>query len=76
VGGPSFLGNLEEGLSTGDFELDEGALGMGHRSLKGLRGGGPQGGPLKDEVFERHANALWAGLPFGEPGGGLVYQGL
>jgi len=35
------LGNLEEGLSTGNFERwMEGALGMEHLSLKRLCGGG------------------------------------
>jgi len=35
------LGNLEEGLSTGDFERRmKGALGMGLLPLKRLRGGG------------------------------------
>ena len=35
------MGNMEEGLSTGDFERRmKGALGMGLLSLKRLRGGG------------------------------------
>jgi len=38
------LGNLEEGLSTGDFESwMKRALGMGHLSLKRLCGGGLRG---------------------------------
>jgi hypothetical protein len=38
------LGNLEEGLSTRDFDRwTKGALGMEGLSLKRLRGGGPQG---------------------------------
>jgi hypothetical protein len=39
---------------------------MGYRSLRGLRIGSLREGSLpwnlKDEVFERYANALWAGL--------------
>jgi hypothetical protein len=40
----------------------------------GASGRAPLPGNLKDEVFERYANALWAALslyrgPFGEPGG-------
>ena len=37
--GAPFLGNLEEGSSTGDFERMKGALGMGLLSLTRLRGG-------------------------------------
>jgi hypothetical protein len=40
---------------------------MGYRSLKRLSeeasGRAPLPGNLKDEVFERYANALWASLP-------------
>ena len=40
------MGNLEEGLSTGDFESwMKRALGMGHLSLKRLCGGGLRGAP-------------------------------
>jgi hypothetical protein len=73
------LGNLEEGPSTEDFESwMKGLWGCGivltRGSGEGASGRAPLPGNLKDEVFERYANALWAGLPligalFGEPGG-------
>jgi hypothetical protein len=62
----------------GLWELDERALGMGYRCRKRLRRGGlGEGslpGNLKDEVFEKYANVLQAGLhlyrgPFGQPRG-------
>ena len=68
--GAVFLGNLEEGSSTEDFERRmKGALGMGLLSLIRLRGG-PQGrglyrwGPWKicsDSLW------IWALLPMGAP---------
>ena len=78
IGAP-LLGNLEEGSSTGDFEswmkgLWRWGIAISRGSVEGASGRAPLPGNLKDEVFERHANALWAGLPLigalmGEPGG-------
>ena len=63
------MGNLEEGSSTGDFESwMKGLWGWGiafsRGSVKGASGRAPLLGNLKDEVFERYANALLAGLLF------------
>jgi hypothetical protein len=62
------LGNLEEGSSTMDFESwMKGLWGWGivlsRGSVEGASGRAPLPGNLKDEVFERYANALWVGLP-------------
>jgi len=67
IGAP-LLGEPRGGLVyRGLLELDVGALGMGYRSLKRLREGASGRatlpGNLKDEVFERYANALWVDLP-------------
>jgi hypothetical protein len=57
------LGNLEEGSSTRDFESwMKGLWGWGiplsRGSVEEASGRAPLLGNLKDEVFERYANAL------------------
>jgi hypothetical protein len=79
------LGNLEEDSSTRDFESwMNGLCGWGitlsRGSVERASGRAPLPGNLKDEVFERYANALWAGLPLigallGNLGGGDSFAG-
>jgi hypothetical protein len=73
------LGNLEEGLSTGDFKSwMKGALEMEWGSVKGTwREGSLYGDPegYLGKALETGIS-LHRGSAFGEPGGGLVYRGL
>jgi hypothetical protein len=39
------------------------SLALSRGSMEGASGRAPLPGNLKDEVFERYANSLWAGLP-------------
>ena len=60
--------NLEEGSSTGDFEswmkgLWGWGIALSRGSVEVASGRAPLPGNLKDEIIERYANALWAGLP-------------
>ena len=62
------MGNVEEGSSTGDFEswmkgLWGWVIALSRGSVEGASGRASLPGNLKDEVFERYANALWACLP-------------
>ena len=62
IGAP-LLGNLEEGLSTGDFEswmkaLRGWGVTLSRGSVEGALGWVPLPGNLKDDVFERYAYAL------------------
>jgi len=62
------LENLEEGSSTGDFEswmkgLWGWGIALSRGSVEVASGRAPLPGNLKDEIIERYANALWAGLP-------------
>jgi hypothetical protein len=62
------LENLEEDSSTVDFEswmkgLWGWDIALSKGSVEGASGRAPLPGNLKDEVFERYANVLWAGLP-------------
>jgi len=80
------LGKLEEGSSTGDFEswmkgLWGWGISLSRGSVEGASGRVPLPGNLKDEVFERYANAMWAGLPlyrgpFGGTWRGFICQGF
>jgi hypothetical protein len=67
IGAP-LLGNLEEGSSTGDFEswmkgLWGWSIALSRGCVEVASARVPLPGNMKDEVFERYANALWAGLP-------------
>ena len=82
------MGNLEEGLSTGDFERRmKGALGTELLSLKRLCGGGLEVELLHWEPWKICSDSLWiwASLSIGAHivlrvtwclGGRLVYWGL
>ena len=81
--GPT-LGNLGEGSSTGDFEMDEGArwmncLPLPRGSVEGTWGGVPSLGTLED-TFGRSpdaGNSLYGGpsVIWGTRGGGGSYAG-
>jgi len=74
------LENLEEGLSTGDFEswmkgLWGWGIALSRGSMEGASGRAPSPENPKDEVFERYAKCPMGRPPshrgpFGEPGGG------
>jgi len=62
------LGNLEEGSSTGDFEIwMKGLWGWGislsRGSMEGASGRNPLLGNPKDEVFKRYAKCPVSGPP-------------
>jgi hypothetical protein len=68
------LGNLEEGLSTGDFESwMKGALGMEHLSLKRLRGWGLRGRSFTGDPG-RYVKKI-SGYGYLSPWGSLSVQG-